>query len=139
MPLDLTSLKTMLAGLAEAPGSTCEIQAAKWADAMEAYATAIVPASPAVTAACDALEVALATAFATPAAAPGMELAFAAFAATVAGGMPPTATPPAGPVGFASQFAGPKPSTHADAGDQIGTLIDTWMRTGTAAGGAPWA
>jgi hypothetical protein len=71
-----------------------------------------------------------------------METAFASFASTVGTGMAPAfiATPPPGAVGFAAQFAGPYPETHADAGDQIGSLIDTWMRTGTAVpsgGGSP--
>jgi hypothetical protein len=60
-----------------------------------------------------------------------MESAFAAFAVTVGGGMVGfTPTPPAAPVGFASQFGGPKPATAADAASQIASLIDTWMRSG---------
>ncbi len=139
MPLATSQLKSDLATLAASPGASPGLAAAKWADAMEAYAANVVPPSTAVVAAADALETALETAFATPAAAPGMELAFTAFGAAIAAGMPPGATAPPGPVGFAAQFAGPHPTTHADAGDQVGTIIDVWMRTGTANGSTPWS
>jgi hypothetical protein len=70
-----------------------------------------------------------------------METAFTAFATAVGTGMAPAfvAVPPAGLVGFAAQFGGAMPDTHAEAGDVIATMIDTWMKTGTAtpsAGGA---
>ena len=78
---------------------------------------------------------ALAGAFAAPDAAPSMESAFAAFAGTVAGGMATagfTGVAPSAPVGFGPQFSGPKPGSHADAANQIATLIDVWMKTGVA-------
>jgi hypothetical protein len=64
-----------------------------------------------------------------------MEAAFTAFGAAVGVGMAGAgfaAVPPAGPVGFAAQFGGPAPSTHADAAQQIASRIDLWMKTGTA-------
>lgn len=115
--------------------------ATQWADAMGNYASAIVPPSATVSAAKATLETALAAAFALPAAAPSMETAFAAFAATVGGGMAPafTATPPAGAVGFATQFAAAAPATHAIAAAAVGGIIDTWMKSGSAvpSGGGP--
>lgn len=70
-----------------------------------------------------------------------MEAAFAAFAATVGSGMTGfVATPPPSPVGFATQFALPPPATHAEAGEAIASLVDTWLKTGTATpsgGGSP--
>jgi hypothetical protein len=91
-----------------------------------------------VTAAAEALEGQLAAAFASPNAIPDMESAFAAFAAAVGLGMAGwTPTPPAGPVGFAGQFGGPAPETHGAAAGAIASIIDTWMRTGSATLVAP--
>jgi hypothetical protein len=60
-----------------------------------------------------------------------MESAFASFGATVGLGMAGfVPTPPAGPVGFASQFSGPKPATAQAAATAIAAIIDAWMRTG---------
>jgi hypothetical protein len=133
MPLDLSGLKANLASLGETPPATLAAAAQAWADAMASYAAGIIPASATVSAAATTLAGALVTAFGAPAAAPGMESAFAAFAGTVGVGMAGfTAVPPPAPVGFAAQFAGPYPETHDEAGDQIGTLIDTWMKTGSA-------
>lgn len=142
MPLDVTKLYDGLLDVASAPGPTNADCATQWADAMKEYASAVVPASTTVEAAADALETALAAAFALPAAAASMESAFAAFALAVGGGMAPafTATPPPGPVGFATQFASAFPATHALAATALSGLINTWMKTGTAtptAGGAP--
>lgn len=142
MPLNTPGLESALVTLAANPPPTVGGCAAAWANAMGTYANAIVPPSTTVAAAVSALQSALTTAFGSPAAAPGMESAFAAFATTVGGGMAPAfvATPPPSPVGFAAQFAGTKPATHAAAGAQLRTKIDTWMRTGTATpsgGGAP--
>jgi hypothetical protein len=65
----------------------------------------------------------------------------ATFAATVGGGMAGfVAVPPPAPVGFGDQFAQPHPATHAEAASAITTIVDAWMRTGTAtptAGGPP--
>jgi hypothetical protein len=85
-----------------------------------------------------ALQSSLASAFGTTDCAPAMESAFAAFAVTVGGGMAGyVPTPPPAPVGFASQFAGPKPATHASAASAIASLIDTWMKTGLSTLVAP--
>jgi len=140
MPLDPSGLSSDLEGLASSPPDTVAGCAAAWADAMEGYAAAVIPASTTVSTARDALESALVTAFGSVAA-PGMETAFAAFATTVGAGMAPAfvATPPPGPVGFASQFLS-FPPTHAAAAAAVSGIIDAWMRTGTATpsgGGAP--
>jgi len=142
MSLDTSALEDGLLTVASEPPADVPGCAQAWADAMEAYAAGVVPASLTVSAAAATLSGALSAAFASPAAAPGMETAFAAFAATVGGGMAPAfvAVPPPAPVGFAVQFAGPKPETHADAAAALRSLIDAWMKTGTATpsgGGAP--
>lgn len=135
MALNLATLQSDIASLAESPGATIADCAGQWADAMQAYAGGVVPATTSAAAASATLEAALVAAFAQPAAAAAMEAAFLAFATTIGVGMAGagfTGLPPAGPVGFAAQFAGPKPATHAAAGQQIGSLIDMWMKTGTA-------
>ena len=139
MALDPTGLEDDgLEPICSAPPATAAACAQAWADAMEAYAADIVPPSTTVSAASTTLAGALTTAFQSPAAAPGMETAFAAFAATVGGGMVGwAATPPPAPVGFATQFAGPKPTTHAAAASTIAGLIHSWMTTGTATLVAP--
>ncbi|MEQ9075558.1 MAG: hypothetical protein RLP09_17005 [Sandaracinaceae bacterium] len=141
MPLDLPVLTAELQAVAAEPPSTVAECAASWAAAAGDHALGVVPASSTVAVAASALEAALVTAFSAGAAAPGMETAFASFAVTIGGGMAGfVPTPPAGPVGFATQFAGPKPATHAAAAGAVAALIDTWMRTGTATpsgGGAP--
>lgn len=133
MPLNTAGLQSDLEALfADAPATAAECAQA-WADAAEAWASGIVPPSTTVTAAKGALAASLAGAFATPAAAPLMETAFLTFATAVGLGMAGYApVPPPAPIGLAVQFAGPKPPTHAAAAQQIGTLIDTWMKTGTA-------
>lgn len=140
MPLDTAGLQPDIEALASSPGETVAACATQWANAMGDYAASVVPASTTVSAATSALQTALAGAFASPAAAPGMESAFSAFAASVGLGMAPAfvATPPPGPVGFAAQFL-VQPPTHAAAATAIAGLIDVWMRTGTAtpSGGGP--
>lgn len=141
MPLAATGLKSQLASIAADPPATAPACAQAWADAVQAYAAGIVPPSTTVSAASATLAGDLSSAFQSSDAAPAMEIAFAAFAVSVGGGMAGfVPTPPAGPVGFGPQFAGPKPETHGAAGEAIGGLIDTWLRTGTAtpaAGGSP--
>lgn len=146
MPLIAATLQTDLADLAASPGATYAECAEAWASAIGSYASSVVPASTTVAAAQSALTGLLLAAFQTTNAAPLMESAFTAFALTVGGGMAPAfvAVPPPAPVGFATKFTGPNPTTHAEAGQSLGTLIDTWMRTGTAtpsAGGpsVPWS
>jgi len=138
MPLNLFELKTRLEALFAAPPPTREQCAQTWADAVQAYAVAILPASTTVTAAAAALSPALASAFATPLAGAGIDAAFAAFAATVGGGMLGyTPVPPVTPLGTALQFSGPKPATHAAAASQIGDLIHAWLTTGVSTLVAP--
>jgi hypothetical protein len=146
MPLNPAGLQADLEALASGPGAAIADCAQLWADAVQAYAIGVVPPSTTLAAASSALQAALAAAFAQPSAAASMESAFTTFAAALGPGMAPAfvAVPPPGPVGFATLFAEPYPSTHADAATAVSSAIDTWMRTGTAtpsAGGAsaPWA
>lgn len=141
MTLAAAALQSALQSIAANPPATVAGCATAWANAMQTYATPVVPPSTTVSAAAATLQSALVTAFSSPAAAPGMEAAFTAFATTVGAGMAPAfvATPPPGPVGFAAQFA-TFPATHALAAQQLRTLINVWMKTGTATpsgGGAP--
>jgi hypothetical protein len=139
MPLNIGALQSGIEGACASPSDTAAGSAGQWADAVKGYASAVVPLSTAVDAAAATLEGALTSAFSAPEAAPLMETAFAAFAASVGVGMLPAfaAVPPAGPVGFASQFAGPAPATHAQAASAVAGLIDAWMKTGTATLVAP--
>jgi hypothetical protein len=146
MPLLPPTLASALADVAASPPATAAECAQAWADAVQSYAAAVVPPSTTAAAAGSALAGALVAGFAPPDASAAMSAAFTAFAATLGGGMAPAfvAVPPPSPCDFASLFAGPKPATHAEAGLAIATLIDTWMRTGTAtpaSGGAavPWS
>lgn len=133
MPLDLPSLVSGLESVAADPPDTAAEAAQEWADAMEAFALAVIPPSTTVTTAAATLSTALAAAFGAPPSSAAMEIAFAAFAVTVGGGMAGfTAVPPPLPVGFASQFTPPFPPSHIVAATEIGNIIDTWMRTGTA-------
>jgi hypothetical protein len=133
MPLNAAGLTSDLEELFADPPATAAECAQAWADAAEAWASGIVPPSTTVSASKAALAASLASAFATPAAAPLMETAFLTFATAVGLGMAGYApVPPPAPIGLPAQFAGPKPPTHADAAQQIGSLIDTWMKTGTA-------
>ena len=133
MALVAATLQLALESAFASPGPDYASCAQGWANAMVSYASPIVLASTAVSAAGTALAGALAAAFATPSAIPGMESAFHAFAASVGLGMVGFApVPPAGPVGFAGQFAGPKPTTHGAAAQSVASLIDSWMRTGVS-------
>lgn len=131
MPLALPALQSGLESAFASPPATVPQCAQAWADAVQSWAAGIMPASTTVAAAAATLAGALTSAFQAPAAAPGMESAFAAFAASVGLGMAGFApTPPVAPVGFAQQFGGPHPATHAAAAQAIAGLIDAWMRTG---------
>lgn len=106
--------------------------AQEWADAMQAYATGIIPASSTVAAAAATLSGALSSAFALPSAATAFDTAFLAFATTVGGGMAGfTPVPPPAPLGIAT-LLGTTQATHGAAAAAFATKIDTWMRTGTA-------
>jgi hypothetical protein len=133
MPLAAPALKSQLRTCFENPPPDAAGCAQAWAAAMTAYATGIVPPSPAVAGAASTLQGTLAAAFGAPNAAPAMESAFTSFAATVGLGMAGfVAVPPPAPVGFAALFSGPKPATHQAAADSIGGAIDTWMKTGVS-------
>lgn len=124
------------------PGATVPDCAQLWADAVKDYAASVVPPSTSLAVAASALEAAFTTVFAAPAAVSGLESAFTAFGASLGLGMAPAfvAVGPPGPVGFATLFTQPYPSTHAAAAAAVSGAIDTWMRTGTAtpaAGGGP--
>src|ERR1700742_5180344 len=113
MPLALPTLTSQLQSLFADPPPDAAGCAQGWANAMQAYAAGIVPASTTVATAASTLSGALAGAFATPNSGPAMDLAFTAFAASVGLGMAGFApVPPAAPVGFSTLFAGPKPATH---------------------------
>jgi hypothetical protein len=134
MPLVKATLKAALLSAYQNVGTT----AAECADAISSavgdYATSVVPPSIAVTAATTALKASLTAAFsAAPNAGLALaESAFAAFGVTVGGGMAPafTATPPAGPVGFASQTAAI--DNLDDAAEMLAGLVHDWMTSGTA-------
>ena len=137
MALDPSGLKTDIEAITNP--ATRAAAATAWADAMESYAAAIVPASTAVTAAAAALDTALASAFAntsSAATASAMETAFTAFATTVAAGMAPafTGTPPPGSVGFSTLLSTNKASMAIAATDWS-DAIQAWMITGTATPG----
>ena len=135
MALNPSGLTSGLTTAFDSPGSSVASAAQGWATAVNNYVIAIVPPSITIAAATATLTSALASAFAVrPTAAPAMEAAFLAFATTLGAGMAPAfvATPPVGQIGFAAQFAGARPSSHAIAASQISALIDAWFRTGIA-------
>jgi hypothetical protein len=132
MPLALPALVAGLQSTFADPPADAAGCAQGWADAVQSWASGIVPPSTAVSAAASALAGSLASAFSNTDAASAMESAFATFAAAVGLGMAGhTPIPPAAPVGFAQQFES-KPATHAEAAQAIGGIIDAWMKTGTA-------
>lgn len=139
MPLVSSLLADKLAALFADPPPDAAACGRAWGDAVKDYAADLVPPSTAVDSAASALGADLGAAFATPAAIGAMEGAFSTFGATVAAGQAPTFTgaPPSGPVGFAAQFAGPKPETHGEAASAIAGRIDVWMKTGSATLVAP--
>jgi hypothetical protein len=143
MPLNLAALKTS-PGLPGAGGRNYPPTAAgcatEWAAAVEAWASSIVPPSTTIAAARATLEGAILAAFQSPAVAPALDAAFAAFAVTVAAGMLPlnTGVPPPGPVGFAALLATvPAPSTRQAGVDLIANAIHAWGGTGSATLVAP--
>ena len=133
MPLDAVTLQNELEALFEAPPHTAAGCAGLWAAAMLDYAADVVPPSTTVSAAAETLAGALTSAFGSPSAAPAVDAAFTAFAASVGLGMAPAfaATPPASPLGIADLLLGSQP-THAAAAAAFAALIDEWFRTGSA-------
>lgn len=138
MPLNPASLQSSLESLFSSPAGSRAQCAQAWADAVNGYAAAIVPASTAVAAAVATLASSLASAFGAPSAASPFDAAFAAFAVTVAGGMLPAfaGVPPAAPLNVAAQLGIVQPS-HAAAAAAWAAMIDAWFRTGTATLVAP--
>lgn len=138
MALNAPGLASSLSTLFTSPPNNINGCATSWANAMQSYAVAIVPASITVTAAATALDAELQSIFPnnnSPSMIPQLETAFANFATVVGSGMVGfTATPPPGLVGFAS--IGNQASTGA-AALVWAALIDAWMRTGLAAQIAP--
>ncbi len=142
MPLDTPGLTSGLTTLFSGPPSGFDGCAEEWGDVVESYSTDIVPISTAVAAAVATLKTDLEAAFRAGQAdgtgvvlASQLETAFATFAATVGVGMLPlfSATPPPGLVGWLPALQEtPFPETHAIAANKYSSLIDTWMRTGTA-------
>jgi hypothetical protein len=138
MPLATPALQSSLEALFAEPPLLVGECADAWGQALQGYAAGVVPPSTTVAAAASTLTAALAAAFATPVAAPAVDAAFAAFAATVGAGMAPayTGAPPPAPLGIAALLAAPAPS-HAAAAAAFAALIDTWFRTGSATLVAP--
>lgn len=138
MPLNPASLQSALASLYAAPPGTRAACAQAWADAINGYAAALVPASTTLAAGVATLASALASAFGSPSAAAPFDAAFTALATTLAAGMLPTFTgvPPPAPLNVAAQLGTNQP-THAAAAAAWASLIDTWFRTGTAVLVAP--
>lgn len=133
MSLNVATLTAQLTALFTSPPSDIAGCAAAWANAMEDYATAIVPASITVTLAASALESNLITTFAdngSPSMIALLEANFALFADGVALGMIGyTAVSPPGLVGFGTIG---NQTSWGDAASAWVTKIDDWMRTGTA-------
>ncbi len=138
MPLDAVTLQSDLEGLFVSPPPSAGACAGLWAAAMLDYAAAVVPPSTTVSAAAEALAGALTGAFGSAVTATDVDVAFAAFAATVGAGMAPAfaPTPPASPLGIAELLVGSQP-THAAAAAGFAALIDEWFRTGIATLVAP--
>lgn len=138
MPLNPAGLQSDLEAFFEASPDTDAACGQAWADAVEAYASGLVPPSTAVTSAAASLASSLTSAFAAPSAAAPFDAAFTSFAAAVAAGQAPTFTgvPPPAPLGIASLLGGTQP-THAAAAAAFASLIDAWMRTGSAVLVAP--
>lgn len=115
----------------------------KWAAAVDAYASKVIPASIAAAIAKTAMAGAMAGASAPGAGTAAIPAAFAAYAATLGGGMAPAfvAVPPPAPLSLDPAFAvGMSGGSASAVISQIVTIVDTWFRTGTATpalGGPP--
>lgn len=135
MPITAVTMKTQLAAVAQHPKDTALQSAQAWADAIAAGFAGIVPPSAGVVSGKAALAAGFATAFASPSAAPGMELAMKTYALTIGLGMLAsnfTATPPPGPVGFATLFAPPYAQDFDSAALKLANAIVAWATTGIA-------
>lgn len=144
MALNSPALQNGILAVCSAPANSSAGCAQQWADAVVDFAKIIVPAVvPGTVEAAGAAMVATMTGgFSVPGGgAAAMESAFAAFALAVGAGMVGfVPVPPPRPVGFAALAVPPAPVSHADAAARAATLIDTWMRSGSAtpvSGGPP--
>lgn len=126
MAVDAAQLEADLLAFFEDPPLPIPDCAADWATIMGDYAAPVVPASTAVAAAAATLETAIASALALPVAAPAMDAAFIAFAATIFGGMPPMSPPAPAVISWAAALAVPA-ATHAQGADNFATFLDTWF------------
>jgi hypothetical protein len=133
MPLNPSGLQSALESLFANPLPTAGECAQAWADAVGIYAAGLLPASTTVSAATAALVTPLEDAFVSMFPATDFDAAFTTFAATVATGMLPlfTGVPPPEALGVATQLSVTQ-ETHAAAAAAFASLIDTWMKTGTA-------
>jgi hypothetical protein len=144
MPLNTPGLQSSIQSLMDDPGASAAECAQSWASLIGSYAAGVIPASVSVAAAQTALQAALLSAFTS---APGagaalFDAALTAFGAAVGTGMAPAfvAVPPPAPAGFATQAGASPPQDATAAVTVLASLIDTWMRTGTATpsvGGPP--
>lgn len=149
MPLNASALQSSLASFFASPpdggwvAATAATQCGQeWASAMTSYASAVIPASVAIPAAEEALAGALASAMALEegASESAAVAAFAAWAATVGGGMAAagyTGLPPAAPISLGALFAARHSDNGAAAAAAWSSTIDTWVRTATATLNAP--
>lgn len=141
MPLVKATLKSQLLQLFKSPPDSAAACAQAWGNAVQAYATAVVPTSATVVTAATALKASLLSAFESQNGIAAMTTAFTTFATQVGSGMSPAfvAVPPPVPLGVAAQVT-QLTDSHNDAAENWATLIDDWMKTGTAtssAGGSP--
>jgi hypothetical protein len=118
-----------------------------WADAVDAYAAAIIPPSTTSPACKTALAGALAGMSSPNGALVVLPAGFTGYAAVLGGGMAPTfiATPPPVPLNLSPAFSlGMSRAPAAEVIAQIAALVDAWFRTGIAVpliGGpsVPWS
>lgn len=110
-----------------------------WSDVADALLMGVIPASTTASAAKSAfIGIMSAVNSNTPNGLMLLDNAFVAYAATISGGMSPlyTGTPPPSPPGLPALLSSPSTSANAVA-NQIGTLLSTWAKTGTATLVAP--
>jgi len=133
MPLNPSSLQSDLEALFGDPPSTAYLAAQAWGDAVRGYAAGVVPVSTTVSTAASALQASLQASFGSPSAASSIDTAFMTFATAVGVGMLPlfTGIVPPHPLGIATLLSGTQP-THASAAAAFSSLIDGWLRTGSA-------
>lgn len=116
--------------------------ASRWASAFDVYASQVIPASVSSSVAKAAMRVAL-TGLINSANPASLEIGMNAYATALAVGMAPVfvAIPPPAPLVLTSAFAiGLAEGSAVDVANSMASLIDVWMKTGTATpsvGGSP--